>query len=60
MLDRGWLPVYMKELGLDYRLDKDHKTEHTVETLKQEVIRAGLHVESYSINFGEIWAVVVK
>jgi len=56
-LDRGWLPVYMKELGMDYRLDRDHKIEYTVETLKHELEAAGLKLESYSINFGEILAV---
>ena len=60
ILDRGWLPVYMKELGMDYRLDPSHKTEHTVNSFIEEIETAGLSVDSYSINFGEIWAVVVS
>lgn len=56
-LDRGWLPVYMKEQGMDYRLDKDHKIEYTVATLKDELEAAGLKLESYLLNFGEILAI---
>ena len=56
-LNRGWLPVYMKEQGMDYRLDKDHKTEFTVATLNDELEASGLKLESHSINFGEILAV---
>lgn len=56
-LDRGWLPIYMKELGMDYRLDKDHKIEYTVATLKEELEVAGLKLESFDICFGEILAV---
>ncbi|MDD5453879.1 MAG: class I SAM-dependent methyltransferase [Candidatus Ratteibacteria bacterium] len=57
-LDRGWLPVYMKELGMDYRLDKTHRTEYTVETLNKELNAAGLTLISHTTNFGEILAVV--
>lgn len=58
MLDRGWLPVYMKELGMDYRLDKEHKIEYTVESFMEEIKEAGLHLDSYTIKYGEILAVV--
>jgi len=57
VLNRGWLPVYMKELGMDYRLDKGHFTEYTVATLNEELEAAGLTLEEHYINFGEILAV---
>lgn len=58
MLDRDWLPLYKKQLGLFYFCDKTHYTEYTLETFKEEMTQAGLVVAKYSIQFGEIWAVV--
>jgi len=46
----------MKELGLDYRLDKTHYIEYTYDTFLEEIESAGLKILSYSIQFGEIWA----
>ena len=60
MLNRSWIDVYKKELGLEYRLDKTHFIEYTVENFKGELGKAGLSVSDYSVQFGEIWAVVVK
>lgn len=57
MLDRSWIDVYKKELGLEYRLDKTHFIEYTFEGFKEELGKAGLSVLDYSIQFGEIWAV---
>lgn len=56
-LNRGWLPVYMKEQEMDYRLDRDHRLEYTVATLNDELEAAGLTLESHYISFGEILAV---
>lgn len=58
MLNRSWIDVYKKELGLEYRLDKTHFIEYTFESFEEELGRAGLSVLDYSIQFGEIWAVV--
>ena len=60
MLNRSWIDMYKKELGLEYRLDKTHFIEYTFEGFKEELGEAGLSVLDYSIQFGEIWAVVVK
>lgn len=60
MLNRDWLTYYKKELGCNYLLDPTHKIEYTLETFKKEIDEAGLKVKSYSIQFGEIWAVVGK
>lgn len=58
MINRDWITLYKKELGLDYRLDKGHYVEYTLESFKRELEEAGLKINSYSIQFGEIWAVV--
>jgi hypothetical protein len=39
-------------------LDKTHFIEYTFESFKEELDEAGLSVLDYSIQFGEIWAVV--
>lgn len=58
MLNRSWIDLYKKELGLEYRLDKTHFIEYTFESFKEELDKAGLRVLDYSIQFGEIWAVI--
>ncbi len=58
MFDRDWIPLYKKELGLEWRLDLTHFTEFTKKTFYKEVEEAGYTIESFSVQFGEIWAVV--
>lgn len=58
MFDRDWITLYKKELGLEYRLDTTHFTEYTLDGFTQELSDAGLTIQSHSIQFGEIWAVV--
>ena len=58
MLARDWIVLYKKEMGVEWRLDKGHFTEYTLETLKAELFDVGYNIENYSIQFGEIWAVV--
>ena len=58
VLNRDWLTYYKRELGVEYRLDLTHKIEYTMESFARELEKAGLAIESASIQFGEIWAVV--
>lgn len=58
MIDREWVTLYKKELGLDYRLDTTHFTEYTWKQFKDEFEQAGYSIQSHSIQFGEIWAVI--
>jgi len=58
MIDRDWLPVYLKNINQDYRLDPTHFTEFTVDALKAELKMSKWRLDSFSINFGEIWGVV--
>jgi 2-polyprenyl-3-methyl-5-hydroxy-6-metoxy-1,4-benzoquinol methylase len=60
MLDRDWITLYKKELGLEYRLDKTHFVEYTLESLVHELHEAGFTVQSHSIQFGEVWTVCSK
>jgi len=56
MIDREWLVIYKKELGIDYRLDPTHFTEYTLEQLMDELSRAGIEIIEHSVKFGEIYA----
>jgi len=58
MINRDWITLYKKELGLEWRLDKTHYIEYTLDIFKEEIEKVGLGLENYSIQFGEIWAVV--
>jgi SAM-dependent methyltransferase len=60
MIDRDWLPLYRKELGMFYFCDPTHFTEYTFESFRQEMVEAKLMIIFYTIRFGEIWAVVKK
>jgi 2-polyprenyl-3-methyl-5-hydroxy-6-metoxy-1,4-benzoquinol methylase len=57
MINRDWITLYKKELGVEYRLDNTHFIEYTLETLKEELAKADLNLEEYLIRFGEIWTV---
>jgi len=57
-LNRSWVVLYKRKLGIEYRLDKTHQIEYTVESFVMELEKAGLKINNYSIQFGEIWAVV--
>lgn len=58
MFDRDWIPLYKKELGIEWRLDLTHYTEFTKQTFEKEVTEAGYAINSLSVQFGEIWAVI--
>lgn len=58
MFDRDWIPLYKKELGLEWRLDLTHYTEFTKAQFYQEFGGAGYVIEDCSVQFGEIWALV--
>jgi len=57
MIDREWITVYKKELGIDYRLDSTHYTEYTYTQFEQELTQSGIEILSYHIRFGEIYAI---
>ncbi len=58
MINRDWITLYKKEMGVEWRLNSTHYTEYTFEEFRDELKGAGLEVKNHSIQFGEIWAVV--
>lgn len=58
MIERDWITLYKREIGVDYLLDNSHYIEYTLKGFKKEVNQANLTIKSYDIRFGEIWAVV--
>lgn len=56
LFERDWRVPLKKELGVEWRLDLDHKTEHTLEAFQKETSEAGLTVRSIQTPWGEIWA----
>ncbi|PCJ21371.1 MAG: hypothetical protein COB02_01935 [Candidatus Cloacimonadota bacterium] len=57
IIEREWIAVYKKQMGLDYRLDPTHYTEYTVTEFYEEMKEAGIEVLNHEIRFGEIFSV---
>lgn len=57
MINRDWITLYKKDMGLEWRLDNTHETEYTIEQLHDELEKSGFDLGEYSIQFGEIWGV---
>ncbi len=55
-INRSWLTLYKKELGLENKDDLARSIGYTFETFQNEIENVGLRIISYSIQFGEIWA----
>lgn len=53
------VPLYERELGIDYRLDPTRRIEYTVEGFAEEIETTGLKIAYQEIRWGEIWAEVV-
>ena len=56
LFERDWQMALRRELGVDYRSDKDHKIEHTLGEFQAEIAEAGLIVVEAQTMWGEIWA----
>ena len=56
MIDREWISVYKRDIGVDYRLDPTHYTEYTFEEFEEELHEADLKIVNHHIKFGEIYA----
>ena len=44
-----------KELGIYYFSDNDHKIEHTIEELEEELKIVGFKIKERITMWGEIW-----
>jgi len=60
MITRDWLSVYKKQKGFDYRLDRTHFIEYSLESLFDEFKQSGWEVEKYFVDFGEFYGVLKK
>lgn len=60
MFDRDWLPAYKKQLGLFAYCDSTHFIEYTEKLFRSEMKTAGLKVKYLSVQYGEIWSVIVR
>ena len=59
MINRDWIVLYKKELGLDYRSDKTHFVEYTLDGFQDELRQSGIQMLHYEIRFGEIYSLAV-
>ena len=57
-IERDWLSVHKKNVGVNYLLDRTHYIEHTLEEFHSELLQAGLYASSLEVKFGEFFAVV--
>ena len=58
MFERDWRVPLKKELGVEWRLDKTHFTEYTIESFVKEVAAAGLKICDQELRWGELWCVL--
>ena len=56
-INREWIVLYKKQLGLDHRLDSTHQVEYTLEQFTAELKQADILIKQADIRFGEIYAV---
>lgn len=60
MIDRHWVVILKKNLGVDYRLDETHFIEYTKESFFEEIKKCNLKVKNFEVKWGEIYAVCIK
>lgn len=56
-LERDWITLYKKQMGVEWRLDSTHYTEYSIDAFTDEIEKSGLSIESTQIRFGEIYSV---
>ncbi|MBC8791938.1 MAG: hypothetical protein C6Y20_10045 [Tagaea sp. CACIAM 22H2] len=59
LFQRDWSVPFRRELGVEWRSDSTHETEHTVDELRAELTAAGLRVREIMTIWGEIWCAAV-
>lgn len=56
-IDRDWRVPYKRELGVEWRLDDDHRLEYTEDELRSELAAAELVCQSCIHRWGELYAI---
>lgn len=59
LYERDWRVPLKQELGMEWKLDKTHKTEYTLEIFSNELNTSGLKLIYQEVRWGEIWAETV-
>lgn len=59
MFERDWRVPLKQELGMEWRADPTHETEHTHLAFVEDLAAASLAIIQEEIRWGEIWAVAV-
>ena len=57
MIDRDWITIYKKNKGIEWRLDKTHFTEYTLNEFQEEMINSNITILNYRIQYGELYVV---
>lgn len=56
VFERDWRVALQREIGQDWRLDLDHKTEYTLESFVKDCAEADLVIQHLEVRWGEIWS----
>ena len=55
LFERDWQIPLMRELGIEYFSDNDHKIEHSIVEFKKEISDSKLIIKEMKTLWGEIW-----
>jgi 2-polyprenyl-3-methyl-5-hydroxy-6-metoxy-1,4-benzoquinol methylase len=55
--ERSWEVKYRKQLKIQYFLDSDHKIEHTLKEIKEELYIANIKIKKIIPKWGEYWII---
>jgi 2-polyprenyl-3-methyl-5-hydroxy-6-metoxy-1,4-benzoquinol methylase len=58
MINRDWVVLYKKEMGVGYKLDKTHFIEYTEESLNEELEKSNWKLGSYKVIWGELYGII--
>lgn len=58
LFERDWRVPLKQELGVEWRLDKTHEIEYTLESFAEEMQEAGMHIVYQEVRWGETWVEV--
>jgi SAM-dependent methyltransferase len=58
LVDRDWITLYKREMGIEYRLDPTHFIEYTLDGFINELRGVGLQLSAFRIRYGELYGIV--
>ena len=60
LFERDWQIPLMRELGIEYFSDNDHKIEHSIAEFKKEISDSKLIIKEMQTLWGEIWVICIN